>query len=122
MDHGSLLLRAILENPADDSARLVYADWLDEHGQSERAEFIRVQIELQTTPEKLPAGTMMARHGPHVVQMDGQTLGTVHMANAPMGLLASPVANPKWQQLKKRESVLLLSSVIWTTCEAITAV
>lgn len=41
-------LRCILENPADDVARLVFADWLDEHGEEERAEFIRVQVELAT--------------------------------------------------------------------------
>lgn len=39
-------LRAILDDPADDTARLVYADWLDDHGEAERAEFIRAQIGL----------------------------------------------------------------------------
>ena len=39
-------LRAICETPDDDAPRLVYADWLEEHGRPERAEFIRVQIEL----------------------------------------------------------------------------
>jgi uncharacterized protein (TIGR02996 family) len=39
------LLQDILANPDDDAPRLVYADWLDEHGDSDRAEFIRVQIE-----------------------------------------------------------------------------
>ena len=34
-------LRAICENPADDAPRLVYADWLDENGDPDRAEFIR---------------------------------------------------------------------------------
>src|SRR5437867_4475006 len=38
-------LQAILDAPDDDTPRLVYADWLDEHGDSPRAEFIRVQIE-----------------------------------------------------------------------------
>src|SRR5262249_51187264 len=28
------------------AVRLVYADWLEEHGQPERAEFIRAQVEL----------------------------------------------------------------------------
>lgn len=37
------LLRSILENPADDNLRLIAADWLDEHGYSERANFIRLQ-------------------------------------------------------------------------------
>ncbi|MBO0697704.1 MAG: TIGR02996 domain-containing protein [Zavarzinella sp.] len=36
--------RSILEAPDDDAPRLVYADWLDEHGESDRAEFIRLQI------------------------------------------------------------------------------
>jgi uncharacterized protein (TIGR02996 family) len=40
------LLAAIWAEPHDDTPRLVYADWLDENGQSPRAEFIRVQIEL----------------------------------------------------------------------------
>jgi uncharacterized protein (TIGR02996 family) len=34
------------ENPEDDALRLIYADWLEEHGRPERAEFIRVQIRL----------------------------------------------------------------------------
>ena len=41
----SALLAAISADPADDTARLVYADWLDEHAQPARAEFIRVQVE-----------------------------------------------------------------------------
>ncbi len=35
---------AIAANPADDLPRLVFADWLDEHGDPDRAEFIRTQI------------------------------------------------------------------------------
>ena len=38
-------LEAILAAPDDDAIRLVYADWLDDHGQPEYAEFIRVQVE-----------------------------------------------------------------------------
>jgi uncharacterized protein (TIGR02996 family) len=42
-------LQAICDNPDDDTPRLVFADWLDEHGgpgHAARAELIRVQIEL----------------------------------------------------------------------------
>ncbi len=39
-------MAAILAAPDDDLPRLVFADWLDEHGEPERAEFIRVQCEL----------------------------------------------------------------------------
>jgi uncharacterized protein (TIGR02996 family) len=42
------LLRAVLERPDDDSVRLVYADWLDDAGEAERGEFVRVQVELSS--------------------------------------------------------------------------
>lgn len=41
MNNGDCLLREILERPEDDTARLAYADWLEENGQQPRAEFIR---------------------------------------------------------------------------------
>lgn len=41
---------AIRDRPADDTPRLVYADWLDDHGKAARAEFVRVQCELAGTP------------------------------------------------------------------------
>ena len=46
MPDDDAFLRAIGEAPADDAPRLVYADWLDEHGDADRAEFIRVQVEI----------------------------------------------------------------------------
>jgi uncharacterized protein (TIGR02996 family) len=39
-------LRTILADPDDDAPRLVYADWLDENGDADRAEFIRLQVRL----------------------------------------------------------------------------
>jgi uncharacterized protein (TIGR02996 family) len=47
MTHDEAFLQAIREDPEDDAPRLIYADWLDEHGEAERAEFIRVQCELE---------------------------------------------------------------------------
>ncbi len=38
------LVNAIIENPDDDTLRLVFADWLDENGDTDRAEFIRLQV------------------------------------------------------------------------------
>jgi uncharacterized protein (TIGR02996 family) len=46
---GDSLLAAILDDPESDDLRLVYADWLEENGEAERAEFIRVQVELAKT-------------------------------------------------------------------------
>jgi uncharacterized protein (TIGR02996 family) len=43
-------LDAIFDHPDDDTPRLVYADWLQEHGQDDRAEFIRVQCAAARMP------------------------------------------------------------------------
>jgi uncharacterized protein (TIGR02996 family) len=51
MGDGELLLRAVIASPDEDTPRLVYADWLQENGQDERAEFIRVQCELSQPSE-----------------------------------------------------------------------
>jgi uncharacterized protein (TIGR02996 family) len=40
------LLRAIIANPDEDTPRLVYADWLEEHGEAKRAAFIRAKIDF----------------------------------------------------------------------------
>jgi uncharacterized protein (TIGR02996 family) len=44
-------LQAILEAPDDDAPRLIFADWLDEQGDSRRAEFIRLQCALARMSE-----------------------------------------------------------------------
>src|SRR5689334_22533376 len=51
MTHDEAFLKDICTNPDDDAPRLIYADWLDEHGQPERAEFIRTQCELARLAE-----------------------------------------------------------------------
>lgn len=45
------LLRTIRALPNDDAPRLVYADWLEENGKAERAEFIRLQCALASQPD-----------------------------------------------------------------------
>ncbi len=44
------IFQAIRDAPGDDAPRLIYADWLEEHGNPDRAEFIRVQCELARLP------------------------------------------------------------------------
>ncbi|QJW93411.1 TIGR02996 domain-containing protein [Frigoriglobus tundricola] len=46
-DEQAALLVAIVANPDDDTPRLVYADWLQEHGDEEQARFIRDSIALE---------------------------------------------------------------------------
>lgn len=45
-------LEAIRSAPDDDGPRLVFADWLEEQGETERAEFVRGQIELERKPKR----------------------------------------------------------------------
>jgi uncharacterized protein (TIGR02996 family) len=47
MSDEAAFLRAIQANPADTTAKLVYADWLDEHGEAEKAEYLRLSARLQ---------------------------------------------------------------------------
>jgi uncharacterized protein (TIGR02996 family) len=46
MTQAEAFLQAVCDNPDDDTPRLVYADWLEEQGQADRAEFIRIQCAL----------------------------------------------------------------------------
>lgn len=48
------LLAAVKAAPADDLPRKVLADWLEENGEQERAEFIRVQVELAKAEREPP--------------------------------------------------------------------
>src|SRR3954470_15869701 len=50
-------LQAIVENPADEAAYLVLADWLEEHDDPRRAELLRLHRRLLATccePERHP--------------------------------------------------------------------
>lgn len=40
------LIAAVCDRPDDDTPRLAYADWLDDHGEGERAAFIRAEVKL----------------------------------------------------------------------------
>jgi uncharacterized protein (TIGR02996 family) len=51
MTEDEAFLQDIVDHPEDDGPRLVYADWLEDHGDRDRAEFIRVQIELAKLEE-----------------------------------------------------------------------
>jgi uncharacterized protein (TIGR02996 family) len=53
MTHEPGFLHAIVEDPDDDTPRLIYADWLEERGDP-RGEFIRVQCELARSNQPTP--------------------------------------------------------------------
>ena len=91
---GAALLRACLASPEDDDAPRVYADWLEETGDVERAEFVRrvtelgrdtgavwISVEgitlLPDVAEQVRAG--IRRHkGIFVVSVGGRPLATAH--------------------------------------------
>ncbi len=64
-------LREVIARPDDDAPRLIYADWLEEHGDPDRAAFIRTEIEQAKLPDDHPRWTelrdlafaMWRRHG-----------------------------------------------------------
>lgn len=47
-------------DPHGDGPRLIYADWLDDHGEPDRAEFIRVQCALARLPDDAPERPALA--------------------------------------------------------------
>ncbi|MFL5328384.1 MAG: TIGR02996 domain-containing protein [Gemmataceae bacterium] len=93
-DHASFIA-AIVANPKDDVARLVYADWLDEQGDP-RGEFIRVQIDLLNSSE------------PEI-----KTPGRLSHESTELYIRRNCVAccrvkkDCKWHALQKRENELL---------------
>jgi uncharacterized protein (TIGR02996 family) len=49
VDEENAFLASLRASPADDTTRLVYADWLDERG-DRRGEFLRVAVAARTAP------------------------------------------------------------------------
>jgi uncharacterized protein (TIGR02996 family) len=54
------LLAAAKQSPEDDTPRVVLADWLEDNGDHDRAEFVRVQCRLSSSREQFPAGERQA--------------------------------------------------------------
>lgn len=52
----------IIANPEDDTPRLIFADWLDDNGEPERAEFIRVQCAIWTVETTCGCGGKSGGH------------------------------------------------------------
>jgi uncharacterized protein (TIGR02996 family) len=92
--HDDAFLQDVLEHPEDDTPRLVYADWLEEHGLPERAEFIRVQCELAKLPEGDPrAKPLAARERVLLARHAGGRLGGLRHPLFRRGFLESARVN-----------------------------
>ena len=68
-------LARIREQPDDDGPRLIFADWLDENDEPERAAFVRAQIELARTPPWEPFAVRCRRFAPEIASGSTQALG-----------------------------------------------
>ena len=76
MNDGAGLFQAILDDPEDTGLRLVYADWLEEHGDADRAEFIRVQCRLAEIGDDHPEwAELKARETALFVRHENEWLG-----------------------------------------------
>jgi uncharacterized protein (TIGR02996 family) len=62
----------IVTNIDDDTPRLVYADWLIENGQDDRAEFIRVQVERARLPSWDPAQVRLRLREQELLKLHGE--------------------------------------------------
>jgi uncharacterized protein (TIGR02996 family) len=45
------ILAHVCDHPDDNASRLVFADWCEENGDADRAEFVRLQLRLEDVPE-----------------------------------------------------------------------
>ncbi|MBA4189259.1 MAG: hypothetical protein C0467_14780 [Planctomycetaceae bacterium] len=73
MNEREALLRAVCDNPDEDTPRLVFSDWLQENGEEERAEFIRLQCQTAN----LPVASSARQHRENIINsllhIHGQT-------------------------------------------------
>jgi uncharacterized protein (TIGR02996 family) len=83
-------LRAVLARPADDAPRLVYADWLDDRGESERAEFLRADAALSGQPLADPRTPAVAtRVRELALALDPDWVALVRRVNLPDAIEAA---------------------------------
>lgn len=88
------LIRTVIACPDDDTPRLVVADWFEEHGEGDRAEFIRVQIELARMSNRPKVGWRFLADGTSV-EAESRAVRD---------------ENPREEKLRRRERELLKKS------------
>jgi uncharacterized protein (TIGR02996 family) len=72
-------LEAIKAEPDDDTHRLVFADWLEENGEPERAEFIRVQVKRARPTDWDPGPASLEARERELLKQNGEAwLGPLH--------------------------------------------
>jgi uncharacterized protein (TIGR02996 family) len=91
------LIQAILDDPDDNTIRLVYADWLEEHGDAgdaARGEFIRVQIALTQIDEDDPRCLALYLREQELLEEHQQHW----ISELPEGMRKRPLAGPVFRR------------------------
>src|SRR5688572_2032706 len=70
--HDDAFLEDVAEHPDDDAPRLIYADWLEDHDDRDRAEFIRVQCERAHLHREDPRGEELERREQQLLREHGE--------------------------------------------------
>jgi uncharacterized protein (TIGR02996 family) len=72
MTQQAAFLSDIIAHPEDDTPRLVFADWCDDHGDADRAELIRAQVELVRLPRYEPRHQELDRRARELIEANGK--------------------------------------------------
>jgi uncharacterized protein (TIGR02996 family) len=73
VDHERAFLEDVIAHAEDDAPRLVFSDWLEDHGDESRAEFIRVQCQLARIPENDRNRPVLLRREGELLKQNGRT-------------------------------------------------
>jgi len=99
IDDGRQLLDEIRQRPDDPVPRTVYADWCEEHGHPERAEFLRQQLAVAeatsaTDPDFVRAAARLAELAPEVGDTWRAHVAMAFIERCPKTTPAPPASPP----------------------------
>jgi uncharacterized protein (TIGR02996 family) len=106
LDHPEYLalLRGVLENPQDVAVRLILSDWLEENGEEDRAEFIRLQCRIATLQADCNCGACVSlrgggqhHNGPCAVDRDRDELPGGRTKQAFLSMRSQDILGKNWK-------------------------
>jgi uncharacterized protein (TIGR02996 family) len=109
MNTHDAFLRKLLEVPDDDGPRLAYADWLEERGEMERAELLRIECVMAELPADDDRRQALRAHleGLPVGQRWLVTVSKAPLENCPV----YPGCAQRWDQLRLTTDPLVRACV-----------
>jgi len=91
MDLEAAFLQAISEQPDDDVHRLVFADWLDDHGHPARARFLREQCAARPGEEPPDDPAAVSAWREVLPPLSRMTIGWTFRRGIPEGISCGPI-------------------------------